>query len=74
MVWTLFLFFNLEFDKKAISEAGLKCPVSVGGIRILSDFKELSFRGPFGPCFFNHIDVNILYRERVHGSSTSSLT
>ena len=31
--------------------AGVKIPCIGGGFRVLNDFRELSFCGPFGPCF-----------------------
>ncbi len=31
--------------------SGVNMPGISGGLRILSDFRELSFCGPYGPCF-----------------------
>ena len=44
---------HLEFDKEAISDGFMahSCIFNGGRVWILSDYRELSFRGPCGHCF-----------------------
>ncbi len=44
-------FYNLEFDEKAISDGFMAHSRVFRGFWISRNFRELSFCGPYGPCF-----------------------
>ncbi len=46
--------------------AVVKTPVSIRGYRILSDFRELSFCGPCGPCFEIYLSFDVMIRVSFH--------